>query len=453
MDSEEKKKLPVNIWLVLLFAAYHLNMVACCIYSDSRLGWEGPLYYLKESALFVGFFCFFVSRRIIKGMLPRRIVLVVATLGYSLGLLGVIFLNDPARIKLPAILAMFFLGYMGGAVYYYLSAGVFGHNFGGLILSIGLAIAVSIFHFSWVFLEKEAVMLVIMLLGAVAMTYIVIRPPRDWVFMDLLPYERDEKIQKENRNDLWGLVVVSIAIVLVLAKSDAIQLQNYAAIAEDVKASRLFAIPAYLLVGFFHDKKKRTVSEIMLLSSMLMLIWIPNNLGVSFAFIALSVFLQNYLVAWIILRFFALAPKTREPELWAGFSRIIMILDPIFGTFFLSLPPEDHNLAYIMGTVLTLIVTISVMLLMMNRYRRRFEEAMSEWDVTDEGEKKLLRIRADYGLTPRETDVFSVVLRMSGQSVSAMADELGISRTMMYRYLNSISEKTGEPDREKWKEL
>ena len=46
MEMKTEKRISILKISIIIFAAYHLNMMACSIYTDSLIGWSGTLYYI-----------------------------------------------------------------------------------------------------------------------------------------------------------------------------------------------------------------------------------------------------------------------------------------------------------------------------------------------------------------------------------------------------------------------
>ena len=453
--KKTKRDVQLKVLLVFLFGFYHLNMMACSIYTDARIGWSGPWYYIKEAVMVMGFLSFALSRRLSGRVLLRKILFLSSSLLYCGTLLIVMFSNDRSMILSGSMLAMFAVGHMGGATYYILAAGLFGRKNGGLLLAAGMTLATIGFYVPWGLIGQEKVMLAVMIAGFLVITYIVVRPMKDWVFLDLLPYSGKTGNETEQTAQILKVTIMSAVIgILLISKTDAMLINGqYAEISEIMyRISRFLAIPAYFITGLLHDLKKKDITIVLLLASAVLLLCFPQDVGAEPMFISLLGFLDNLVIANITLAFFDVAPRTGRPELWASFGRVLMLIDAVVGQVFLRIPKDGHAINYICTTALALIL-MSIGILVVKEEGARVAEEKHMEEAADTHVRRLMRIKETYGLTPRETDVFDTVLSMPHASVSLMAEKLEISRTMMYRYINSISEKTGVSEKEKWKEL
>ena len=63
-----------------------------------------------------------------------------------------------------------------------------------------------------------------------------------------------------------------------------------------------------------------------------------------------------------------------------------------------------------------------------------------------DGREKLLNLSAEYSLTPRETEVFGLLVS-SEDSIQVIAENLCVSRRTLERYISAIYEKTGVKSR------
>ncbi|MBP3803462.1 MAG: hypothetical protein J6I76_06105, partial [Oribacterium sp.] len=101
---------------IFIFAAYHLNMMACSIYTDSLIGWSGTLYYIKILMMVLGYAAFYGSRKIVLSTTWRKYLLIASNVIYSAGLLLLMITDDTGLITGISLVVMFVLGYVGGAV-------------------------------------------------------------------------------------------------------------------------------------------------------------------------------------------------------------------------------------------------------------------------------------------------------------------------------------------------
>ena len=459
---EKKTEIRISIQTlsIFIFAAYHLNMMACSIYTDSLIGWSGTLYYIKILMMILGYGAFYGSRKAVGSTAWRKYLLIASNVIYSAGLLLLMIMDNVLMITGISLTVMFVLGYVGGAVYYFLSLRVSDNPHGGRIIGLGGALAYILHYVLWALLGQEIIMILVLLTLFVIVTYIVIRNPGEWATSDPLPYadKTDTGVRQDNTRTLLLLCGLTVAALLCMGRAHSIVFNTYVDQAGVLYGlARLFAVPAYLIIGLLYDKKKRRVLSGIMLLSMMITVWMPAD------FVHMSVvvqyirqFCECYMIGYITLSFWLLAPRTDRPELWAGFGRILMGFECLTGLLFSYIRIDNIMTDYVTCIVLTVLTVGLVIPEMTGMIRSEvkdmirqdiYREALSLQQEEEKNRRILFGLTTQFRLTPRETDVVTIILREMDIRTNEIAQELGISRTMVYRYINSLYEKTGTDEK------
>jgi DNA-binding CsgD family transcriptional regulator len=98
--------------------------------------------------------------------------------------------------------------------------------------------------------------------------------------------------------------------------------------------------------------------------------------------------------------------------------------------------------SFILSSLISLGIMGLVLLYFFYLRRKSPEDVPSGEHIDTSLQDKIDDMAGKYDLTPRERDVLSLLMAKPDAQVSRLAEELGISRTMMYRYLNKLYEKT-----------
>ena len=459
-EMRTETRISIQNLSIFIFAAYHLNMMACSIYTDSLIGWSGTLYYVKILMMVLGFAAFYGSRKAVGSTAWRKILLIASNVIYSAGLLVLMIIDDIVMITGVSLAVMFVLGYVGGAVYYFLSLRVSENPHGGRIIGLGGALAYILHYVLWALLKQEVIMIVVLLALFVFVTYIVIRNPKEWATSDPLPYadKMDTEVRQDNARTLLLLCGLTVAALLCMGRAHKIVFNTYADQSSVLYGlARLFAVPSYLVIGLLYDKKKRGVLSAIMLFSMIITVWMPAD----FVYMPVAVqyirqFCECFMIGYITFSFWLLAPKTDRPELWAGFGRILMGLECLTGLLFTYIQIDNVMVDYAICTALT-VLTVGLAIPEITGIIRSevrdltrqdiYSEAVSLQQEEEKNRRILFGLTTQFRLTPRETDVVRIILREKDIRTNEIAEEMQISRTMVYRYINSLYEKTGTDEK------
>lgn len=440
---------------IFIFAAYHLNMMACSIYTDSLIGWSGTLYYIKILMMVLGYAAFYGSRKPIGSTSWRKYLLIASNVIYAAGLILLMMIDNTVIITGVSLVVMFVLGYVGGAVYYFLSLSVSVNPHGGRIIGLGGALAYILHYVLWAMLRQEVIMIVVLLTLFVFVTYIVIRNPKEWATSDPLPYadKMNIKVRQDNIRTLFLLCGLTVAALLCMGRTHRIVFNTY----DDQSGvlyglARLFAVPSYLIIGLLYDKKKRSALSGIMLLSMIITVWMPAD------FVHMPVvvqyirqFCESFMIGYITFSFWLLAPRTDRPELWASFGRILMGFECLTGLLYTYIGNDNIMMDYMICIALT-VLTVGLVIpeitgIIQSEVRDMtrqdiYSEEVSLQQEEEKNRRILFGLTTQFRLTPRETDVVRIILREKDIRTNEIAQELEISRSMVYRYINNLYEKT-----------
>ncbi len=226
---------------------------------------------------------------------------------------------------------------------------------------------------------------------------------------------------------------------------------------------RLMLVPGYLLFAVIGDRKNGKFVPVASLCIMLIallnvvLIGNPDShwLNMCLFYCAIAAFTSYYL-----LTFWRLAPGTRHPALWAPFGRIIdsgMVL--LTGAIHLSTLPAP----VVLGTDIAGIAVIIILMTVSGNFNLAAPSASGTSTTRNKApdiseipapepprllspEEALDRMREQYGLTPRETDVLrELVLTEDKQAV--IGERLSIRVKTLQDHITRLYHKTGATTR------
>lgn len=454
-EMRTETRISIQKLSIFIFAAYHLNMMACSIYTDSLIGWSGTLYYIKILMMVLGYAAFYGSRKPIVSTSWRKYLLIASNVIYAAGLILLMMIDNTVIITGVSLAVMFVLGYVGGAVYYFLSLSVSENPHGGRIIGLGGALAYILHYVLWAMLRQEVIMIVVLLTLFVFVTYIVIRNPKEWASSDPLPYadKMNTKVRQDNIRTLFLLCGLTVAALLCMGRAHRIVFNTY----DDQSGvlyglARLFAVPSYLIIGLLYDKKKRSALSGIMLLSMIITVWMPAD------FVHMPVvvqyirqFCESFMIGYITFSFWLLAPRTDRPELWAGFGRILMGFECLTGLLYTYIGNDNIMMDYMICIALT-VLTVGLVIpeitgIIQSEVRDMtrqdiYSEEVSLQQEEEKNRRILFGLTTQFRLTPRETDVVRIILREKDIRTNEIAQEMKISRSMVYRYINNLYEKT-----------
>lgn len=145
--------------------------------------------------------------------------------------------------------------------------------------------------------------------------------------------------------------------------------------------------------------------------------------------------------------FMEIARYTKTPELWAGLGRAVnnLIAVAITGGS-LALLNSGNNIAIISIELLLFVLTSIAALIYTNKRKAFFDRLAAEQESEAGDSEKLQRLAEKFSLTPREAEVFGLLVNTE-DGLQSIADQLYVSRRTLERYVSAIYEKTGSKSR------
>ena len=427
--------------------------------------------YAGVAVLGIGFLLFYISRKLIASVSGRKLLLMGFNLLYTVGMLYMLFVPESLAVTLVIHLS---LGYIGGAVYYYIAVALCRTGYVGRVAMISHIIAILLQMLLPDCINDTWIVIMILIAGFVFVTYLMLFPPADWMFEEMLPFAKETvEWNDEVKNRLVGLLLIVVFADLFGCMVEITWTTAWEAGGVDMYTyPRLFMIAGYFIAGFFADYKKHKYLDI----SLLMM------LGIGFSGIymtdhqqaRLCIFymLAGFIILYMNIKFWNLAPYTKAPEFWACFGRILYVFEGVVCELFIKLFAGKTFYSSMMLALFFAVIVYYVI-------KESAYKTLGEWILFENGlyatdedtdialvcgqqpdethffEKihggnsrydKLLAYSLNYELTPREKDVMKSLLE-SDESMKIIAEKLEISERMLYRYMNQLYEKTGTENR------
>ena len=430
-------------------------------------GYSTEIQYGGVFILGIGFLLFYFSRKLFKSIAARKAVLMIFNVVYMACMLFMLFVPGHAVIIFVINIS---LGYLGGMVYYYIAATFGRTRYVGRVAMSGQILSVL---FQMLIPESSndtVVFIVILILGFVVVTYLMLFPPADWMFEEMLPYEEDTPSwNSEVRNRIIGLLFIVIFADVFGCMMEITWTTAWEAGNVDMYTfPRLFMILGHFIAGFFADFKKHKYLDTSLL---IMLgigfsgVYMPDHMT---ARLCIFYMVAGFIIVYMNIKFWHLAPYTKNPELWASFGRILFVMEGFVSEIFIRCFKGKTFYSSLMLALFFAVVVYYVVkespykalgdwILFENDYDSNnviIKERNSTESNEDNADKKcdefdkehFLAYTKQHELTPRECDVLRSILT-SEESMKNIADKLRISERMLYRYMKQLYEKTGTETR------
>ena len=416
--------------------------------------------YARVICIGAGFLLFYLSRRLFDSIMARKLILMVFNVIFVVSML--VMLNIPEINHISCIMGIS-LGYLGGMVYYYIAAAIGRTEYVGRVAMVSQSLSVLIQMILPGNFDDSGLAIIALIIGFCAVTYLLIRPPADWMFEEMLPYAKDDEAWNHEINiRIRNLIIIVVFadIFGCLVEVSWTMLQETGNV-DMYSFPRFFMIAGYVAAGIFSDYKKHKYIDNVLLVT----------LGISFsgmymadcatARLSVFYFMAGFIILYMNIKFWNLAPYTHKPEIWASFGRILYVFEGFICEIAIKvLKGRAFYTTMTMGCLFAVIVYFVL--------KEASYKPLGEWigfsdenggnDVSEENgkasiqgsaykeQRNLVAFILEYQLTPREGDVIKCLLE-SDESMKIIAGELEISERMLYRYMKQIYEKTGTENR------
>ena len=257
--------------------------------------------------------------------------------------------------------------------------------------------------------------------------------------------------------------MIALVLGLLVGLDDSSFFPRFGAYEETFDISRIFTAGGYLLAGVLADLFPVYLPVIALAAK-----GIPIFVRAGSDSLALSLlsytdaFFTGALIILVVRMFFAVAPLTSRPRLWAGMGRGIEMPASAVAAFAGSVYFEQHSLSLTVachGALLLLGAILFYRAVLIYAERRQEEifslprnlSLVAENDggcaLAREREQEIVQVQADspdwqqqYNLTDREAEVLQGV--MQGQKIAAIAQALFVTERTVKFHIGNILKKT-----------
>ena len=437
-------------FLSALFAIYMFEYMVTLTFIDQRSAdimgpaWQLYLHYIDYALVALGFVSFALLRRIPEHFTLRRTLLLLPSVAYGCTMLLLFLMQNAAAFSAAAMGAAYFLGLLGGMVYFCMAAALADSPRAGRVMALGASGAVLLQYLLQEYWHIAAGIPVALALGFCAAVYLTVRRPWEWLTQDCLPYEAPKP---ETARAMTGTLIRLCLNALCLYALGTIydrqmMLLNVQSGYEDYNLyawPRLFTIAGYLLVGFLSDAGRGRLLSVATLCTALVALLNPALFGDPAYYTTNMCLFYLHLgasLSYYNLAFWRIAPRTGWPELWAGMGRIATNL---FSAL-LTLTPVSHlSMPAAIGVDAVLFGVLVVSMAVGGELTVARPAPPEAPEQTQE--QKLHAYCRRCAFTPRETEVFERLIT-TDDDLQGIADSLYISRRMVQRYVSSIYEKT-----------
>lgn len=440
---------------VIIFAAYSFLLTMTLQLNDEVLLTGVLNHYFGSFMLGLGFLLFYLSRVVFPDAGKRKIAIIAATTVYAASV--IIRLTHEFGIFTVLISALA-VGYLGGMVYYNLAAACSINGKSGLVLSLGATIAFGLQYMLQGMLLNRLFIYIILFLGALVMLMTAFVPLGDFTLESVLPYAEETDEWKDYlKKDLILRTAISLCILAVMVLCEVSYISDTTSSLNLYGIARLLIPVGYFVIGIAYDLRGYKFAQFIMIS--LSVFSVVARAGSDYVTLRICLFylLVGGTIAYITLGFWDIAPKTKHPDLWAIFGRIISITESLMVVFLIKVDNSGYFLTMLLTAVL---LAITVFLVLMENALKE-----PEWEIPKNSTNLIVEGAAEeeigtiaaavdvfdafagyYRLTPREREVMYTILH-SDDKIKTIASEIGLSDRMVYRYMNQLYEKMGTENR------
>ncbi len=430
---------------ILVFAVYSFQLTMTLQMNDSAANGNVETHYANTFVLGVGFFLFYIGRKFINVEKPRQLLVLTVAVLYAITM--TFRVNNYSNVVL-ILLSAACIGFLGGMVYYDLAATCSISGKTGLTLASGASIAFLLQFIFQKVLGNRIMIYSVLIVGLIVMIFIVIFPMGDFAFDDMLPYiAESEEWDRYINSRLLRHIILSLVVLGIMGTCEVTYLVNPPVGLNLYGPERLCIPLGYFIVALCYDRFDfKAIEKMIFCLSFFSLAAVAEN---DFLHIRLALFyiLVGAALSFITVGFWHLGPKTKKPDLWAVFGRVIEMAEGIM-VYGFSVAYKGSTFGFTIISVICFVV-LTVMILRQEPEIDVLEtESENKTDVSEE-EKKEDFFKAfveKYRLTPRETQVIRAILT-SDAKLKVLAEDIGVSERMIYRYMTQLYEKLGTDTR------
>lgn len=362
--------------------------------------------------------------------------------------------NNSMFYVIDSMLAVLSLGMIGGMTHYRMSAETVVRTDVARSMGIGSIVAVVLQYWLQIRFGISPLLVIFMLVSLLIMAYILPGKEIETVVEEDKEAEENKKAENTiSRRILLSILIVAVLVLLACFYNEYIhhlQIQSDYGAYNVYSWPRLMLVPGYFLFAMIGDRdngKYVPITSLCIMLIMMLTVVLVGNpemywLNMCLFYCSIAAFTSYYL-----LTFWRLAPKTKNPALWAPFGRITdsaMVL--IAGGIHMSALPIPVVIGADIAGVIVIILIMAAngdFNLGDSQAGQTAEpvEAIRIPDILSE-EEVLERIREIYHLTPRETEVLRELV-LTDDTQTVISERLTIQVRTLQNHVTQIYRKTG----------
>lgn len=241
------------------------------------------------------------------------------------------------------------------------------------------------------------------------------------------------------------IILVALITFIFSTLDNAVTLYHASGAADIGQSPRILLALSGLVAGFLFDIKERKYMSIIMYCVMILSTICLVIIQFSAPFlIGLTVFYLSagFFAVFFTASFMEIAEYTKTPSLFAGLGRAVnnITAAAITGGS-LSLLSSNNNILIIIVELILFTAISIVMLIYTVKRNEIIAEAKIESTKKADSEEKFKMINEDYSFTPREAEVFKLLVT-TDNDLQTIADEMYISKRTLERHITSIYKKT-----------
>ena len=390
----------------------------------------------------LGYACFSLSRRLVKSENSRKVLMIMTAIAYMCCTFCFMYVQTPAIFTASALASLLLFGYIGGFAHYTAALFLFGKGCAGRVIGTAVAAATVLQFLVQNLLVTDTALVISLAMSVVGIIYLAVKPVKDWMFENPLPYESTPTITMKDFIVPMSIVAI-MSLCFGLGDGLVTQLDAGGAVNLTSWARLLYAVGVFA-AGMVADIGNRrflplcTLSSLLLFSSMALFIG-EGNSAASNIYSCVMYLFSGFYVMYLTVMFLDTAPMAEDSALWAGMGRIVR------GPFIALTAILSATLQDLIGqqgiAVVGVCLSLAVLLIMLfnGQLNVRTEKAIGI-------SNRMAEFVEQYKLTPREAEIFSLLLDNDAANKD-IAGELLLSVRVLERYISSIYEKVGVSSR------
>lgn len=452
-DKITSSMLIQGICFTLCFFAFQITEFTVNDRASAMLGADSVIYVYSVGILFtaIGFLSFALIRKVFHSENARKTSLCVVGAVAVVSAVAVIISKNDIMFLFSSMLALLSLGSISGCVYYNCAMTFSGKRYTGRVIGVGMGVAVLLQFLVQNFMLTSAAYIVSVTASVGVLVYFVIKPPKDWMFENPLPYSSDNKT---NRKAAWVLIAAVVLMSFICALLDGVVMPAHAQEKTSVSDYvRLFYAVSLIGAGFIADIKERRLLPLFTVCFMFLSTVSSAFFGNAVTYWVGTAFIyifSGFYVIFLTVLFLDFAPKSKSPALWAGMGRTMRSITIGVATIPASICYKSFgNISLVVGSCVLSVIALLILIRSISAafVQPQKAEAPREPQSVSVSKDEMIKLYSQtYGLTPRETEVLERLLK-NDDSLQEIADKLIISRRVLQRYITDIYEKTSTKTR------